>query len=167
MTKRNSIALLGIASVLMGIASLEGAAIAGQSQSESNSYASMVVAQAQSVAIATGEFVAAEAPTTGSVRIVSDGGHRYLEIDSAFSTSEQGPDLHVLLETTAQPLQTYESLGSFVNLGSLSSFSGTQRYPIPDSVDISDFQSVVIWCRMANATFGYAPLQPASSASIR
>ncbi len=124
------------------------------------------IAQAQSVALAAGTFVAAEKPTTGTARIVSEAGHRYLELDAAFSVSEQGPDLHVLLDSSAQPPKSYSSATSVVNLGKLTRYSGSQRYAIPDSVQISDFNSVVIWCQTANATFGYAPLQPTQNAMI-
>jgi hypothetical protein len=63
------------------------------------------------------------------------------------------------LDTAEQPPQTYENMGSYVNLGKLKSYTGAQRYPIPDAIDVSQVKSVVIWCRMANATFGYAPLK--------
>ncbi len=125
------------------------------------------IAQAQSVTVAAGTFVAAEKPTAGTARIISESGRRYLELDAAFSTSEQGPDLHVLLDPSAQPPKSYSSSTGVVNLGKLTSYSGSQRYAIPDSVQISDFNSVVIWCQTANATFGYAPLQPAQNALIR
>lgn len=107
----------------------------------------------------SGNFTAAEKPTTGMARIVSEGEHYYLELDDAFSTSDQGPDLHVLLDPAENPPQTYENMNSSINLGKLHSYSGTQRYPIPDAIDPANFKSVVIWCRMANATFGYAPLK--------
>lgn len=116
-----------------------------------------VVAQ-NSGAIASGAFMAAEAPTTGIARIVSENGHRYLELDSAFSTTDQAPDLHVLLDTTATPPNSYTSFGSYINLGSLQQVNGAQRYPIPDVINLDNYQSVVIWCRMANATIGYASL---------
>lgn len=115
--------------------------------------------QSSTVAMMSGMFKAAEKPTTGMVRIVNEGGHRYLEFDAAFSTSELGPDLHVLLDPSTQPPQSYEELGRVINLGKLQSYQGAQRYPIPDTIDLGQFKSVVIWCRMANATFGYAPLQ--------
>lgn len=115
----------------------------------------------------SGTFVAAEKPTTGKARIVTENGHSYLELDSAFSASDQGPDLHVLLDPSAKPPQSYQSQGSgsYVNLGGLQKVKGAQRYPIPDSINLANFKSVSIWCRMANATFGYAPLRPASTAS--
>lgn len=128
---------------------------------------SALVAQSQTVALFSGTFVAGEKPTTGTARIITEGGHRYLELDTAFSTSDQGPDLHVLLDPTDRPPQAYDNQGSTVNLGKLHEYSGAQRYPIPDSVDLATFKSVVIWCRMANATFGYAPLHPASSAQVQ
>ncbi|QDL09867.1 hypothetical protein DP113_19960 [Brasilonema octagenarum UFV-E1] len=43
--------------------------------------------------------------------------------------------------------------------------NGEQRYPIPAAINVSNFKSAVIWCRMANATFGYAPLRASGSAS--
>lgn len=108
-----------------------------------------------------GRFVAGEKPTSGAARIVEEGGHRYLEFDAAFSTNDQGPDLHVLLDMTAQPPQGYDANTShrYLNLGKLEKFSGTQRYPLPDSINTASYKSVVIWCRMANATFGYAALK--------
>lgn len=164
----NQLILLGATSALIGTASfLISPAVADQTSPQGTTQSSVRVAQAETVAIASGTFVAGEAPTAGTAHIVTEGGHRYLEFNSAFSTSDQGPDLHVLLDGAAQPPQTYQSMGSFVNLGSLSSTTGTQRYPIPDSVNLSNFRSVVIWCRMANATFGYASLQPVSNASVR
>jgi hypothetical protein len=119
-----------------------------------------VVAQAHTTRAMSGKFIAAEKPTTGTARIVEENGHRFLELDSAFSTSDQGPDLHVLLDTTGKPPQKYDASnsGRYINLGKLSKYAGTQRYPIPDAVNVANYRSVVIWCRMANATFGYAPL---------
>lgn len=164
--KLNHWILLGATSCLIGIIPAFNG-LASQTANSAPNDTNSMVAQTQSVAIASGTFVAGEAPTTGTARIVTEGGHRYLEIDSAFSTSNMGPDLHVLLDTSAQPSQSYSNLGGSLNLGSLQNFSGAQRYPIPDAIDIASFNSVVIWCRMANATFGYAPLNPVSSASIR
>lgn len=128
-----------------------------------------LVAQSQTVAIATGTFVAAEQPTEGAARIVTENGKHFLEIDSAFSTSDQGPDLHVLLDTAQTPPMSYDAAqeGRYVNLGALQKFKGAQRYPIPDVVDPSAYSSVVIWCRMANATFGYASLASSNPVSVQ
>jgi len=34
-----------------------------------------------------------------------------------------------------------------VDLGPLRAFKGSQRYAIPNGVDLAQFDSVVIWCR--------------------
>ena len=123
----------------------------------------------QQIALKSGEFTAAEAPTTGTAKIVESNGQMYLEIDSAFRTGDTAPDLQVLLDTVEQPPAAYDDADytRYLNLGGLQSITGEQRYPIPSFVDPSQFASVVIWCRMANATYGYAPLTNDSSASIR
>ena len=120
-------------------------------------------------ALMSGEFETAEAPTTGMAQVVEENGQKYLQIDSAFSTTDQAPDLQVLLDTVEQPPASYEDAksGRYLNLGGLQNISGEQRYPIPEFVDVSQFNSVVVWCRMANATIGYAPLTSDASASIR
>lgn len=122
------------------------------------------IAQNQTVALMSGTFVAGEKPTTGTARIVRENGHRFLELDEAFGTSDQGPDLHVILATSEKPPQSIKNPGSYVNLGRLEKFSGAQRYPIPDAINLANFKSAAIWCRMANATFGYASLHSTGTA---
>ncbi|MGQ4646374.1 DM13 domain-containing protein [Lyngbya aestuarii] len=122
------------------------------------------VVSAQPTALLSGTFVAAEAPTTGVARVVVEDGQRYLELDAAFSTTDMAPDLHVLLEPNATPPKTYANFGGYVNLGRLEKVKGAQRYPIPDAINLANFKSVVIWCRMANATIGYAKLQEGNPA---
>lgn len=175
--KLNQLLLLGVTSCLASVISISGSAVGVLANSSSNAVSpsatstgsNAVVAQNWTVAIMSGTFVAAEKPTAGTARIVRQNGHRYLELDSAFSTSNQGPDLHVLLDASERPPQAYQSQnsGSYVNLGKLQKYQGVQRYPIPDAINLANFKSVSIWCRMANATFGYAPLRPSSTASAQ
>jgi hypothetical protein len=126
----------------------------------------VIVAQGASTVVAySGNFVKAEAPTTGTARIITENKHQFLEIDSAFQTTDQAPDLHVVLEPSAAPPMSYANPGQFINLGKLHKVSGAQRYPIPDAIQVANYKSVVIWCRMANATIGYAKLTKGASAS--
>lgn len=156
--------LVSFATITLGLAALGGPSPAGavllqaHASRMSQQTTSFTLARSASTAISTGTFVGAEKPTTGQARIVSEGKNHYLELDKAFSTSNQGPDLHILLDTTANPPKTYKNQKGVTNLGKLRSFTGAQRYPIPGSVNLSNVKSVVIWCQMANATFGYAPL---------
>lgn len=91
--------------------------------------------------------------TDGSARIVVEDGVRYLELDESFST-DRGPDLFVLLHKQEIPSRYNDE--DYVNLGRLERVSGTQRYLVPDGVDIESFESAVIWCRQFDVTFGYA-----------
>ena len=100
-------------------------------------------------------FVGAAYPASGSYSIVEEGGQAYIELDDSFST-QAAPDLFVLLHTEAVP-QSYAP-ESYLNLGMLQQVTGTQRYAIPAEVDISAFESVVIWCRQFDVTFSYAAL---------
>ncbi|MBW4623941.1 MAG: DM13 domain-containing protein [Brasilonema octagenarum HA4186-MV1] len=124
-----------------------------------------LLAQKQQSIAASGSFVKAEKPTSGTARIITEKGQQYLVLDSSFKTSNQGPDLHVLLDPSEKPPMNYQNFSSYVNLGKLQKFNGEQRYPIPAAINVSNFKSAVIWCRMANATFGYAPLRASGSAS--
>lgn len=114
--------------------------------------------------IKSGTFVTGEHDTTGGARIVSENGKNYLELDPDFKTSNLGPDLYVILHRSddvlastkppAYPLKT----GDYVILGRLQNYSGAQRYAIASNIDLANYQSAVIWCRLFNATFGTAKL---------
>ena len=147
------------------ITSLAPASFSSELIRENIGRSRLVIAQT----VMSGEFVAAEAPTTGTAKIVDEDGQKYLEIDSAFSTNDQAPDLQILLDTVEQPPANYETADAtrYLNLGGIQSVTGEQRYPIPNFVDPAQFASVVVWCRTANATMGYAPLDSGNSASIR
>jgi hypothetical protein len=144
---------------------------ASEAASPTPSTAVTAAAPAETTAVSPGEplktgtFVAGEAPTEGTVRIVSEDGQNYLELDQSFSTSDRGPDLYVILhrfddvlgstEPPAYPLQE----GDYVVLAPLQEFTGAQRYLIPADVNVDEYKSAVIWCRQFNATFGVATFE--------
>jgi Electron transfer DM13 len=105
--------------------------------------------------LASGSFVDSEHPTKGLAEIVTQNGKKYLRLNKAFK-SEEGPDVFVLLHREDSPKKYGKS--DYVSLGRLQKTRGKQLYRISDKVDITEFKSVVIWCRQFNATFGYAPL---------
>lgn len=108
--------------------------------------------------VRSGSFVTTEQdhPTTGTARIITENGKRYLEFDRAFDTAS-GPDVRVILHRDRSvPVKLDES--DYITLASLKSFNGAQRYAIPETVNLDEFNSVAIWCRQFNITFGYASL---------
>jgi len=70
-----------------------------------------------------------------------------------------GPQLHVWL-TSANPVADTVGtlLPDYFDLGPLKGNIGDQNYPIPDDLDLSQFNSVVIWCVPFRVAFNAAPL---------
>ena len=116
-----------------------------------------LVAQQVSV-LSSSDFVTVEQDhqTTGQVRVIRVNGKRYLDFDSEFTTA-QGPDVQIILHRgKTVPLNVSEE--NYITLAKLKSFNGSQRYEIPDNIDLDDLKSVGIWCRKFNVTFAYASL---------
>jgi hypothetical protein len=47
-----------------------------------------------------------------------------------------------------------------LDLGALKGNLGSSNYEIPANVDLSSFETAVIWCRRFSVGFGVAPLDP-------
>ncbi len=97
--------------------------------------------------IATGQFIHADPSDpihygSGSVTVYDDVVH--LEPDFEVGP---GPAYHVYLvpEQEVTP-ETKVAETMFVDLGRLRAFKGSQVYPIPTGIDLTDYPNVVIWC---------------------
>ena len=102
-------------------------------------------------------FVSVGSKTTnGQIRIINENGQRYIEFDQSFVT-DRGPDLKVILHRNPS-VRSQIRENNYLEIAPLQSFRGTQRYLIPQEVDLSQYSSVAIWCRQFNVTFGYAEL---------
>jgi len=132
---------------------------------EASATAGAMAGSTASTAIKSGVFVAAEAPTEGTVRLVTENTERYLELDQNFKTSDKGPDLVVILHRSDDLLGSTKppsyplKAEDYVILGSLQKTAGAQRYAIPANVNLEDYKSAAIWCRQFNATFGVAKFE--------
>jgi len=76
-------------------------------------------------------------------------GSNVLRLENFQSTN--GPDLFVYLSTD-------ENASEFINLGELKANKGNQNYEIPDDVDLSKYNKVLIWCKSFSVLFGSAEL---------
>ena len=83
---------------------------------------------------------------------LADGSH-VLRFDDFRVTN--GPDLHVLLTTSPDG----QMGDDYVDLGSLKGNIGSQNYEIPGDVDVSRYQSVIIYCVPFHVLFASAVLQ--------
>jgi len=72
---------------------------------------------------------------------------------------DNGPDLHVyLVPIDPVPDSVGVEIPGSVDLGKLKGNIGDQNYEIPADLDLSQFQSVVIWCQPFRVPFTAAPL---------
>ena len=88
-----------------------------------------------------------------------DGGH-LLRLENLDVTN--GPALHVFLSPHQDPTRADEvKLEGYVDLGGLKGNRGNQNYPVPAGVDVSVFNSVVIYCKPFSVVFSVATLRSA------
>ena len=66
-----------------------------------------------------------------------------------------GPDLYVYIATD-------KSASDFVSLGRLKANNGNQNYDIPSEIDLTKYDTILIWCRPFSVLFGSAELALAS-----
>lgn len=70
-----------------------------------------------------------------------------------------GPDLKVWLVKAAGVQSSNDVKASeWLSLGPLKGNKGDQNYVIPDSVELADYPSVVIWCKQFGVLFAAADL---------
>lgn len=71
---------------------------------------------------------------------------------------DNGPDLHVVL-SKEQDIRSSEDLGEYIELGKLKGNKGNQNYQVPDNINISEYHSVVIYCKAFSVVFNSANLE--------
>jgi Electron transfer DM13 len=114
---------------------------------------------AEPVVYAAGQFVGMDAihQGSGSATIYQlEDGSRVLRFDDFRVTN--GPDLHVLLARTAAPTDRASLGEDYLNLGRLKGNVGSQNYEIGADVDLSQYQSVVIYCLPFHVVFSTVTL---------
>ncbi|NET11203.1 MAG: DM13 domain-containing protein [Symploca sp. SIO2B6] len=117
--------------------------------------------------LSSGTFTSGEHSTKGTVTIMDDEGIPIIQFDEDFQTSA-GPDLFVILHvnkdvlaTTNPPAYSLKE-GEYVAIAPLKATQGVQNYSLPAAIILENYQSVAIWCRQFNATFGTASIQPSN-----
>jgi ketosteroid isomerase-like protein len=99
--------------------------------------------------------------TSGTYHIKRRGQALQLVLDHNFKTDE-GPDLHVVLSpTTASGVEGDNAMSdeTATVIGPLVALEGTQVFDVPEEIDLTSFQSVLIHCIQYSHLYGAAPLQ--------
>ncbi len=114
------------------------------------------------VTLAMGEFRGLEHASSGIALVLElPDGSRFLRLENLDTSN--GPDLRVYLSDAlaSDDWYVYDD-GEFLDLGGLKGNMGSSNYEIPGGVDLSRFESAVVWCRRFSVGFAVAPLQPSS-----
>lgn len=110
-------------------------------------------------AVATGGFVHADPSDPihygrGGLTLYED----LLHLESDFEVGP-GPKFHVYLVPGDNVTPgTDVDATMFVDLGRLKAFKGSQNYPVPAGVTLTDYGSVVIWCEQFGVLISPAKL---------
>lgn len=158
MIERKHLYAIGLASALLVTVSNNTITVEAKANSLESSDTLIADNHSEMNVIAGGNFVTVEQnhPTEGQAQIVEENGQRYLKFDSEFTTA-RGPDVNVVMHrNNSVPVNLQEE--NYVTLAPLESFDGAQQYLIPEDFNLDEYQSVAIWCREFNVTFGYAAL---------
>ncbi len=101
-----------------------------------------------------GAFESDAHPTAGTASVLGNGtGQRFLRFEN-FET-DNGPDLNVYLVNSSTG-----DVSDYIDLGDLTGNIGDQNYEIPEGVDLTVYDEVVIWCVRFGVGFGDARLMP-------
>ena len=110
--------------------------------------------------VATGAFIHADPSDPihyggGRLTLYDD----LLHLESDFEVGP-GPKFHVYLvpDEKVTPETDVEAT-MFVDLGRLKAFKGSQNYPVPPDVTLTDYRSVVIWCEQFGVLVSPATLE--------
>jgi hypothetical protein len=94
----------------------------------------------------------------GTARLIRDAdGSHILRLED-FSVTN-GPDLFVVLSTDPGGSRSSAAADDALNLGRLRATDGNINYAVPDGRDLSDFRSVIIYCRAFRVVFAVATLE--------
>ena len=91
---------------------------------------------------------------TGPVSLVELDGKTYLRFDNV--AIQNGPDLHVYL---ARGMGGAYDGSRDLYLGALKATNGSFNYELPAGTPLTDYKSVVVWCRAFTVLFTWADLR--------
>jgi hypothetical protein len=137
---------------------LESASVMSDKEMDEPMPSEAQAAEVEPLVILQGGFKDADSFHKGSGKAsiyqLPDGSH-VLRLEE-FSVTN-GPDLRVLLAGHPAPTGR-DDLGDYLELGSLKGNMGNQNYDIPADTDLSQFKSVVIYCKPFHVVFSTATL---------
>ena len=118
-----------------------------------------VVGRGEAEVVARGEFIHANPSDPihygrGQASVYAD----LVHLETDFEVGP-GPKYHVYLVPLGEVTpDTAVHQSMYVDLGRLKSFRGSQNYPIPPGVTLTDYPYLVVWCEQFNVLISPAKL---------
>lgn len=112
--------------------------------------------------VAAGEFypVTHAGSGTASIYMLEDGG---LVLSLEDFEVEDGPDLRLFVSDQEPIAEEGFTPEQAIDLGLLEAYSGDQVYQLPDDLNVSEYQSVLVWCDSYQEPFIAASLETAAA----
>jgi len=113
-------------------------------------------AENQIINLGTGQLVDHDHSGDGTVNVLTNGEQTFLRFEDDFAV-DNGPDLNVYLVRGADAEGDAGLFDDdFIDLGDLKGNIGAQNYELPEGVDVSEYNTVVIWCVRFGVAFNAA-----------
>lgn len=133
-------------------------AITGMSLTTPAATAQEVIQVSATTTNTTGEFERRSKRLQGDWEIVRRGEKTFIVFSDDFRAA-RGPDLKIFLSPTAYDDVTGDTaVRGSINIGELQATRGGQEYEIPASVNLADFQSVLVHCEEFAVLWGGSDL---------
>ena len=94
---------------------------------------------------------------SGIVEIYKEGDETYIKIGEDFKTTP-GPDLVVILYADSEVPRAIDE-EDYATIAELKEFPIGEAIALDEAIDAGAYDSVAIWCRAFNVTFGFASLE--------
>ncbi len=113
----------------------------------------------------SGVFTKKRYSIKGGWRIYEEAGQTHITFNEAFKT-KGGPDLKVYLSPAPlDALNNNIAVKNSIKIGVLKSNKGAQTYTLPDHIDVSKFQSLIIHCEAFSVLWGGFELKKSAKLS--
>lgn len=126
-------------------------------------FASPVTAQSVEASLSaeqlpSGDFVRKSKKLKGSWTVEQRGAKTVIVFDDAF-VAARGPDLKIFLSPTSiKDVKGKTAVNGSINIGELKSTKGRQEYELPEGVNLSDYQSLLVHCEQYAVLWGGSDL---------
>lgn len=104
----------------------------------------------QADVLAQGNFIASAHEVKGKAILFNEEEKRILRFEN-FETIN-GPDLYIYLSNDL-------SANDFIDIGKIKATKGNINYEIPENVDTTKYNKVLVWCKAFKVLFSYAELK--------